>query len=103
MKGRKITDAIYLAMEVIDYNDEDLKNGIIVALNQEKAYNKTLHNYLWAALQKQNLPELFINTVKSLYRYADTHVINGEFSSTCRVREECNKVIPSHASYSTWQ
>jgi hypothetical protein len=86
MKGRKITDAIYLAMEVVDYNDEHLQNGIIVALDQEKAYDKTLHNYLWAALRKQNLPELFINTVKSLYRYADTHVIiNGEVSSTFRV------------------
>jgi hypothetical protein len=32
------------------------------------------------------LPEFFIDTVKSLYRFADTHVIiNGEMSSTFRV------------------
>jgi hypothetical protein len=37
MKGRKITDTIYLAMEVVEYSEEDLKNGVIVALDQEKA------------------------------------------------------------------
>jgi hypothetical protein len=50
MKGRKITDAIYLAMEVVEYSEEDLQNGVIVALDQEKAYDKTLHPYLWDAL-----------------------------------------------------
>jgi hypothetical protein len=31
MKGRKITDAIYLAQEVVEYAEEDLQNGVIVA------------------------------------------------------------------------
>jgi hypothetical protein len=70
MKGRKITDAIYLAQEVVEYAEEDLQNGVIVALDQEKAYDKTLHQYLWAALRRQGIPEKFIDTVKSLYRYA---------------------------------
>jgi hypothetical protein len=86
MKGRKITDAIYLAMEVVEYTEEDLQNGIIVALDQEKAYDKTLHPYLWNALRMQGIPEFFIDTVKSLYKFADTHVIiNGEISSSFRV------------------
>jgi hypothetical protein len=59
MQGRKITDAIYLAMEVVEHSDEDLQNGIVVALDQEKAYDKTLHNYLWAILKKHSLPDLF--------------------------------------------
>jgi hypothetical protein len=33
MKRRKITDAIYLAMEVVEYTEEDLQNGVIVALD----------------------------------------------------------------------
>jgi hypothetical protein len=86
MKGRQITDAIYLAMEVVEYSEDDLQNGIIVALDQEKAYNKTMHSYLWDTLRRHGLPELFINTVKSLYKFADTHVIvNGEISSSFRV------------------
>jgi hypothetical protein len=37
-------------MEVVEYSEEDLQNGIIVALDQEKAYDKTLHSYLWDTL-----------------------------------------------------
>ncbi|KAF7351516.1 Reverse transcriptase domain-containing protein [Mycena sanguinolenta] len=86
MKNRRITDAIYLAMEVVEYAEEDLKNGAIVALFQEKAYDKTLHPYLWSTLRKHGIPELFISTVKSLYTFADTQVIiNGEISSAFRV------------------
>jgi hypothetical protein len=86
MKGRKITDAIYLAMEVVDYTEEDLQNGVIVALDQEKAYDKTIHSYLWDTLRAHGLPDLFVNTVKSLYKFADTQVIvNGEVSSSFRV------------------
>jgi hypothetical protein len=46
MKGRKIADQIYLAMETLEYAEEDLKNGAVVALDQEKAYDKTSHRYL---------------------------------------------------------
>jgi hypothetical protein len=60
MKGRKISDTIYLTMEVVEYTEEDLQNGIIVALDQEKAYDKTLHPYLWNTLRAHGIPELFI-------------------------------------------
>jgi hypothetical protein len=60
MKGQKISDTIYLTVEVVEYTEEDLQNGIIVALDQEKAYDKTLHPYLWNTLQAHGIPELFI-------------------------------------------
>jgi hypothetical protein len=50
MKERQITDAIYLAIEVVEYSEDDLQNRIIVALDQEKAYDKTMHSYLWDTL-----------------------------------------------------
>nr|GAT43772.1 predicted protein [Mycena chlorophos] len=87
VKGRHITDPIYLAIEVLEYAEEELQNGAIVALDQEKAYDKTLHTYLWQTLQRFGIPNLFINTVKSLYRFANTCVIiNGETSSFFCVR-----------------
>src|SRR5207245_2067975 len=56
------------------------------ALDQEKAYDKILHEYLWKTLEKFGLPISFINTVKSLYRNAESLVIiNGEKSSKFRV------------------
>jgi hypothetical protein len=56
MKGRKIVDQIYLAMEAIEYAEEDLRNGAIVALDQEKAYDKTSHRYLWETMRKRGIP-----------------------------------------------
>jgi hypothetical protein len=56
-------------------------DGVIVVLDQEKAYDKIRHPYLWSTLEAMNLPEEFIKTVKSLYRNAFTKVaINGIFS-----------------------
>src|SRR5882762_646509 len=66
------------------YNcDTDTTNGAIVCLDQEKAYNKIAHPFLWATLEKLNFPTHFINTVKSLYQYARTKVIiNGKVSTS---------------------
>jgi hypothetical protein len=39
---------------------------VIVALDQEKAYDKIRHNYLWSALEAINFPRHFTNIVRSL-------------------------------------
>ncbi|CAK5265453.1 unnamed protein product [Mycena citricolor] len=86
MKGRKIQDQIFLAQQVVGYSSEQLHNGAIVALDQEKAYDKTNHTYLWQTLRKQGIPNLFIDTVKALYADAQTCVIiNGEKSTPYKV------------------
>lgn len=55
--------------------------GAIVALNQEKAYDRILHPYLWRILEKFGLPDQFIKTVQALYNNAKTFVmINSELS-----------------------
>jgi hypothetical protein len=54
---------------------------VIVALDQEKAYDKIEHDYLWRALASYGMPEEFIRTVKALYSDAYTYVmVNGESS-----------------------
>ena len=63
-----------------------MADGAIVALDQEKAYDKIKHDYLWAALDKFNLPQTFIRTVKALYQNAHTQVaINGILSQPFQV------------------
>lgn len=46
-------------------------NGVIVALNQVKVYDKISHKYLWKVLESFNFLESFINTVKN---YIETHI-----------------------------
>jgi len=59
---------------------------MIVALDQEKAYDKISHDYLWRVLDRFRLPERFIQSVRTLYERAETQVmINGFLSSPFQV------------------
>jgi hypothetical protein len=67
---RSIFHHIRLANAIIDYAEVTEVDGAIVALDQEKAYDKIRHDYLWDTLHAFNLPNTFINTIKALYRNA---------------------------------
>ena len=85
--GRSIFDHIRLTRVMITYAETMEANGAIIALDQEKAYNKLTHNYLWKTLEAFNLPQCFINTVKALYHNAKTTVaINGVLSEPFQVK-----------------
>jgi hypothetical protein len=47
-------------------------NGAIIALDQKKAYDKVVHEYLWCTLEAFNLPPCFFSTVKTLYQDTKT-------------------------------
>lgn len=80
---RSIFDPIRLAKTMCDYADYMEEDGAIVALDQEKAYDKIDHQYLISTLEAFNLPQTFTNTVSHLYKHAHTTVaINGVLSST---------------------
>ena len=84
--GRSIFDHIRLSRLMTTFAEVTEINGSIVALDQEKAYDKIDHNYLWKTLDAFNLPKLFTQTVKTLYNDAHTIVaINGEFSKPFKV------------------
>ncbi|KAJ8454091.1 hypothetical protein ONZ51_g13231 [Trametes cubensis] len=86
MPGRSIFDHIRLATLMIDYAEAEEVNGAIVALDQEKAYDRIDHTYLWSALEHINFPRTFINTVKNLYeRAVSCVIINGVKSNTFRI------------------
>jgi hypothetical protein len=84
--GRSITDQIRLTQMIMEYAEVEEINGVIVALDQEKAYDKIAHDYLWKVLEKFNIPIKFIETIKSLYKGAETSImINGEISPKFKV------------------
>jgi ribonuclease HI len=83
---RSIFDQIRLARTIIKYAELSNEDGAIVALDQEKAYDKIRHDYLWATLERFKLPHSFVKTVRELYSNAYTRVaINGTLSSPYKV------------------
>jgi hypothetical protein len=86
MPGWSIFDQVRLTTLMGNYAEAMEENGAIIALDQEKAYDKISHDYLWQTLEAFNLPKNFIHTVKSLYENAETAImINGVISSPFKV------------------
>lgn len=78
---RSIFNHIRLARSIINYAEVMEVDGAIIALDQEKAYDKIRHDYLWKTLEAFHIPQPFINTVRALYQHAHTQVaINGVLS-----------------------
>lgn len=85
--GRRIFDHIRLSQLMIEYAEMEELNGAIVALDQEKAYDKIDHAYLWRVLRHMNFPEPFIRTLQHLYAGAESCVIiNGVKSELFKIR-----------------
>jgi hypothetical protein len=59
MPGCSIHDQVRLAKQMVNYAEATKENGLIVALDQEKAYDKICHDYLWRTMEKYNLPQTF--------------------------------------------
>ena len=86
IRGRSIFDQIDQTATTINYAKLKGINGAIVALDQEKAYDKITHPYLWRILRKFGFQEKTINIIKTLYKDAPTSVIiNGVISSPFNV------------------
>ncbi|PPQ87136.1 hypothetical protein CVT26_008305, partial [Gymnopilus dilepis] len=86
MKGRRIEDQTDLAQMLLYQCEQDNMNGLFVFLDQEKAYDKIRHDFIWRTLETLNFPNHFINTLKTIYNNGETCIIiNGVISDTYRV------------------
>ncbi|OJT14670.1 Transposon TX1 uncharacterized 149 kDa protein [Trametes pubescens] len=84
--GRRLRNHTQLARMMIAWAEAKEVNGAIVALDQEKAYDKISHDYLWRVLECFGVPKEFTEIIKSLYANAVTSVvINGVTSEAYRI------------------
>jgi exonuclease III len=76
--GRGLFNQTRTTHMVVEYCEMTGQDGCIIALDQEKAYDKIDHSYLWRVLEKNGFPTAFINRVKEAYKDAKTVVmVNG--------------------------
>jgi exonuclease III len=86
MKGRRIENQTDLIRMMINYGSSGEARGMLVFLDQEKAYDKITHDFLFRTLEKMNFPATFINGIKSLYGAATTKImINGFLSESFNI------------------
>ena len=71
---------------MINYSEATEQNSLLVALDQEKVYDKIHHDYLLKILKNYNLPDRFTKMVESLCKDTETVVvINGTISNSFKV------------------
>lgn len=86
IKGRSIFDQTELIKTVLHAGITQEQEGAIVCLDQEKAYDKIRHDFLWCTLKKFGFPEEYIRAIQNIYGTAETRVIlNGVIGPKFRV------------------
>lgn len=95
IKGRKIQNHLHNIRDIIQYTKEKDIKGRIISLDQEKAFDRVDHNYLFKALETYNLGRQFQKWVKILYNNSYSKVIinqmlTDKFKIERSVRQGCS-------------
>ena len=85
--GRSITSNVTLLRDVLDYIERTNEPGILVSLDQEKAFDRVNHSFLFRLLEQFGFGPSFIQWVHTLYTGANMQIIlNGYLSSRIYLR-----------------
>ena len=92
--GRHIESNIHLTQNLIDHANERGRNLALIFLDQEKAFDRLSHDFLFRTLERFGFGEYFIKWIKILYSDARSFVkVNGfetfEFVTERGVRQGC--------------
>lgn len=84
--GRSITSVTLLG-DVLDYIERTNESGILVSLDQEKAFNRVNHSFLFRLLEHLGFGPSFIKWVHTLYTGANMRIIlNGYLSGKIELK-----------------
>ena len=80
---------------IIKYIEENENEAVILSLDQEKAFDRVEHNYLFKVLEKYNFPKNFINFIKILYKDVKSKVqVNGMFTEDIQIQRSVRQGCP---------
>lgn len=93
--GRSILDNTHLLRSVVDYIDQKPSYCGILSLDQQKAFDRVDHSFLFACLEKYGFGDTFTQWVKLLYTDIYSSVIVNQLISTAfpvtrSVRQGCS-------------
>ena len=82
IKNRFIGDTIRTILDIIDYTDKYNKQGLLMMIDFEKAYDSVEWSFLFRVLEQCNFGPTFIKWIKTLYTGIESCVSNGGNSSS---------------------
>lgn len=95
IKERYASDNIRRLLDVIDYSSLSERQGLLISLDAEKAFDRVEWSYLFAVLKKFNFDKTFIGWIISLYRDPQAQVcVNGSLSERFSLFRGCRQGCP---------
>ena len=93
--GRSILNSAALIRDIIDFHDQRDGYGVLLSLDQEKAFDRVSHDYLFKVLEAFGMGNKFIKWIKTIYCGISSsvivnHFISNPFSVTRSVRQGCS-------------
>ena len=95
IKNKSIINNALNLKTIIDYIEEKDDKGILISIDQEKAFDRVEHNYLIKVLQKYNFPENFIKFIKIIiYDIKSKVLVNGSFTKEINIKRSVRQGCP---------
>ena len=95
VKGRNISEANRMIQDIIQYADEENEEGIIVFLDQQKAFDRVEWGWVDFVLKTFNFGEKFRGWIQMLVKNATTSIKTNGFVSKCfSISRSCRQVCP---------
>ena len=96
--GKDISDTIISVKDLIDIVELDELDGYLLKLDQEKAFDRVAHEYLFAVLEKFGFGEHFCNWIKIFYSNIFSSVkCNGFLTPYFRLKNSVKQGCPISA------
>ena len=96
--GRKIDHTVHMLRDLIDLVDKEDSQAAFIFLDQEKAFDRVDHQFLFKTMEAFGIGEEFIAWIKVLYSNATTKIkINGYLSASIPLKRGVRQGCPLSA------
>ena len=93
--GRKIDHNIHMLRDLVDLVDKEESQAAFIFLDQEKAFDRVDHQFLFKTMEAFGIGEEFITWIKVLYSNATTKIkINGYLSANIPLKRGVRQGCP---------
>ena len=96
--GRRIDYTIHMLRDLIDYTEKSDGEAAFIFLDQEKAFDRVDHDFLFKTMETFGFGETFIEWIKILYSNASTRVkVNGFLTNSIPLKRGIRQGCPLSA------
>ena len=93
--GRRIDYTVHLIRDLIDLINKDDSEGALIFLDQEKAFDRVEHDFLFKTMTAFGFGDAFIDWIRVLYSNATTRVkVNGHYTNSIPLKRGLRQGCP---------